>query len=391
VYSVVVIILVGAYLGIVLGAEVALAGRGQTILSLIAAGFIAVAFQPLRQAVQHLVNRLMYGDRDDPTAVLRRLGAVLDETVDGGSVLPRIARTVASALKLPYVAVALRDGQLFAEGDATDRERDLLRLPLAYQGEGVGELRLAPRGRRDPFLPKDLELMHELAVHISAAAHAVLLSIELRQSRERLVNARAEERRRLRRDLHDGLGPQLVSLALKLEAARNRASATGGLRETLTELAGQTRTVIADLRRVVHALRPPALDEVGLVAALGQAGEAAAQGVLEFEFEKPGELPPLPAAVEVAAYRITQEALTNVVRHAHARRCRLKVVMRSDELVVEVTDDGSGIAPGAPPGVGLRSMRERAEELGGRLELVSSVGGGTQLIALLPCLSETER
>jgi signal transduction histidine kinase len=156
--------------------------------------------------------------------------------------------------------------------------------------------------------------------------------------------------------------------------------------------------VIADLCRVVYAQRPrgdagspvgrSALDEVGLVAALGQAGEAAAEGVLEFEFEHPHELPPLPAAVEVAAYRITQEALTNVVRHARTRRCMLRLAMGSDGLVVEVTDDGSGIAPDAPPGIGLSSMRERAEELGGRLDMASTEGGGTRLVALLPCSGE---
>lgn len=386
VYSAVVAILVALYLGVVLGAQAALAGRGQTILALVAAGLVAIAFQPLRRAVQRLVNRLMYGDRDDPRSVLRRLGEALDETVAGVGVLPRIARTVASALRLPYVAVALRDGQVFAEGPAGDGE--VVVLPLTYQGERVGELRLAPRGPRDPFAPRDLELLRELAVHIGAAGHAVLLAAELRQSRERLVNARAEERRRLRRDLHDGLGPQLVSVALKLEAARNRAAGAGDLRETLGDLAGQTRAVIADLRRVVYALRPPALDEVGLVAALGQAGEAAAEGALEFAFERPEALPPLPAAVEVAAYRITQEALTNVVRHARARRCTLRLAMDGDGLVLEVTDDGSGLAPDAPPGIGLRSMRERAEELGGRLEVAPGEGGGTRLVALLPCAGE---
>jgi hypothetical protein len=118
VYTVVVVILVATYLVIVLGTEAALAGRGQTLLSLAAAALVAVAFQPLRQVVQRLVNRVMYGDRDDPRAVLQRLGEALDESAAGGSVLPRIAGTVASALRLPYVEFTLRDGQHFAVGDA---------------------------------------------------------------------------------------------------------------------------------------------------------------------------------------------------------------------------------------------------------------------------------
>ena len=198
------------------------------------------------------------------------------------------------------------------------------------------------------------------------------------------MTARAEERRRLRRDLHDGLGPQLVSLALKLEAARNRSEADERMRELLTALAGQTRSVIADVRRLVYALRPPALDELGLLGALAQVG-AAAGDAIEFTFDRPERVPPLPAAVEVAAYRIAQEALTNVIRHSGARRCTLRLAVTGGEVRLEVTDDGAGIAPGAPAGVGLHSMRERAEELGGRLEVGSAEGGGGHIVAFLPC------
>jgi signal transduction histidine kinase len=388
VYGAVTVILVATYLGIVVGANAVFAGRGETLLSLAAAGLVAVAFQPLRLAVQQVVNRVMYGERDDPRAVLLRLGRAVDESMAGDGLLHQIASTLASALRLPYAAVALRGGEVFSTGTEPLEQRNILCLPLNHQGEGVGELRLAPRGPRDPFSPADLELLRELAVHVAAAAHAVELAAELRKSRERLVNARAEERRRLRRDLHDGLGPQLVSLALKLEAERNRAGRDDELRATLADLAGQTRIVIADVRRLVYALRPPALDELGLVGALGQAGQAVADG-MQFQFDRPDELPPLPAAVEVAAYRITQEALNNVVRHSGARHCRLALTVAGGGLRLEVCDDGSGIPAGAPAGIGLSSMRERAEELGGRLELESAEGGGTRLAAFLPCATES--
>ena len=387
VYGAVTVILVATYLGIIVGANAVFAGRGQTLLSLAAAGLVAVAFQPLRLAVQQVVNRVMYGERDDPRAVLLRLGRAVDESMAGDGLLHRIANTLASALRLPYAAVALRGGEIFSWGTEPEEEREVLSLPLTHQGEAVGELRLAPRGPRDPFSPADLGLLRELSVHVAAAAHAVELAAELRKSREGLVNARAEERRRLRRDLHDGLGPQLVSLALKLEAERNRAGRDEELRGTLAELAGQTRTVIADVRRLVYALRPPALDELGLVDALGQAGQAVADW-MQFEFDRPDELPPLPAAVEVAAYRITQEALNNVVRHSGARHCRLALSLAGGGLRLEVSDDGSGIPIGAPAGIGLSSMRERAEELGGRLELDTAEGGGTRLAAFLPCATE---
>jgi signal transduction histidine kinase len=387
VYSAVAAVLVAAYLAIVLGAEALLAGQGQALLSLAAAAFVAVAFQPLRQALQRAVNRLMYGVRDDPGAAFQRLGAALEESAAADSLLPRIVNTVATALRLPYTAVALRDGSVFASGEDPVEETALLRIPLAHQAEEVGELRLAPRGRRDPFSPRDLDLVRELAVHIAAASHAVLLGVALRRSRESLVSARAEERRRLRRDLHDGLGPQLVSLALKLEAARNRGGGDAQLRELLTQLAAQTRGVIADVRRLVYALRPPALDELGLVGALEQVGESAGDGV-QVEFLKPDQVPALPAAVEVAAYRIAQEALTNVVRHSGARHCTLSLAITGDGVRLEVTDDGEGIAPSAPAGIGLSSMRERAEELGGRFEVGSSEAGGGRITAFLPCSRE---
>jgi signal transduction histidine kinase len=386
VYGAVTVILVAAYLAINLGANAVFAGRGQTLLSLAAAGLVAVAFQPLRLAVQQVVNRVMYGERDDPRAVLLRLDRAVDESMAGDGLLQRIANTLASALRLPYAAVALRGGEIFSAGTQLE-EGGVLSLPLTHQGEAVGELRLAPRGARDPFSPADLELLRELAVHVAVAAQAVELAAELRRSREGLVNARAEERRRLRRDLHDGLGPQLVSLALKLEAERNRAGRDDELKGTLAELAGQTRSVIADVRRLVYALRPPALDELGLVDALGQAGQAVADG-MQFEYARPEELPPLPAAVEVAAYRITQEALNNVVRHSGARHCRLALSLAGGGLRVEVSDDGSGIPAGAPAGIGLSSMRERAEELGGRLDLDTTEGGGTRLAAFLPCATD---
>jgi signal transduction histidine kinase len=183
------------------------------------------------------------------------------------------------------------------------------------------------------------------------------------------------------------MGPQLVSLALKLEAARNRAEVQTSLRQLLADLAGQTREVIADVRRLVYALRPPALDELGLIAALAQIGEAPGQNLV-FEFDRPDHLPPLPAAVEVAAYRIAQEALTNVVRHADAKWCRLRLGLSSDGMLLEVTDDGAGLDDSRRPGIGLRSMRERAEELGGTFELGSPAGGGCRVMAFLPCRAD---
>jgi signal transduction histidine kinase len=216
------------------------------------------------------------------------------------------------------------------------------------------------------------------------AAHAVRLTAELQRSRERLVAAREEERRRLRRDLHDGLGPALASQTLTLTAARQLLRANPEQAEALlAEAIRHAQDGVNDIRRVVYELRPPALDDLGLAGALrALVAEYGASGV-RFEVSVPEPLPPLPAAVEVACYRIAQEALTNVVRHAQAARCALTVTV-GEALTLEVADDGRGLAPARRAGVGLASMRERTGELGGACRVEPGAAGGTRVVATLP-------
>jgi signal transduction histidine kinase len=216
----------------------------------------------------------------------------------------------------------------------------------------------------------------------------VRLTTDLRRSRERLVTALEEERRRLQRDLHDGLGPTLAGALMKMEAARSRLDRSPGEAASLLgELASDTRRTIEEVRRLTYDLRPPALDQLGLVGALreraAEFSEARADG-LEIGIEVPADLPPLTAAVEVAAYRIGLEALTNVARHSGARRSTLRLAVADGALEVEVTDDGCGIDANGHAGVGHRSMRERAEELGGGLEIGQSGTAGTRVHARLP-------
>jgi signal transduction histidine kinase len=219
--------------------------------------------------------------------------------------------------------------------------------------------------------------------------HAARLTADLQRSRERLVATREEERRRLRRDLHDGLGPTLASMTLKLDAARNLLTQhPPEVEPLLVEVKTQLQATIADIRRLVYDLRPPALDELGLVSALReQIRQYHDPSGVNVVLEAPPQLPPLPAAVEVAAYRITLEALTNVARHARAHTCcvRLQFVHADAEaLIVEVTDDGLGLPPQHPLGVGLASMQERASELGGTCSITSRATGGTQVLVWLP-------
>lgn len=394
VYGALSLLIAGVYVLTVGALGIVFQSRGSLVVALLATGLAAVAFQPLRQRLQTGVNRLLYGDRDDPYVVLTGLSHRLESVLATESVLPTLVETVAQTLKLPYVAVSLRQGndlELVSEyGKPTGSE---LQLPLVYQGEEIGQLRCATRGPNDPFNEGEQQLLRDVAAHAGAAVHAVRLTDDLQRSRERLLLAREEERRRLRRDLHDGLGPELASMSMKLEAARNLLrKEPDRADELLAGLTGQVKGSLADVRRLVYGLRPPALDEFGLVAAVRERAIAHNDaGGLLVSVKETGPIPHLPAAVEVAAYRIALEALTNVIRHAEAAHCWIQFRANGD-LQVEVTDDGRGLPSHPRPGVGLHSMRERATELGGDLVVERRSSGGTRLLARLPLtLVEVDR
>jgi signal transduction histidine kinase len=386
VYGLLTVIVVGAYVIAVGYLSGLFQASGSFVLSLLATGLIAVFFQPLRSRLQRAVNRLMYGERDDPYAVLSRLGHRLETVLAPEAVLPTLLETIAQALKLPYAAIELAQPQGAAEIAAAYGKPTaaIIRLPLAYQSERVGALLIAPRSPGESFTAGEQRLLADIAHEAGAAVHAVRLTADLQRSRERLVAAREEERRRLRRDLHDGLGPQLASQTLTLTAARQLLRANPEEADALLAQAiKHAQDAITDIRRVVYELRPPALDDLGLVGALrAQAAEYEASGV-RFSVSAPESLPPLPAAVEAACYRIAQEALTNVVKHASARHCVVTLVL-DGVLEFEVADDGRGLPAGRRAGVGLTSMRERAEELGGQCRVEAAPTGGTRVTVRLP-------
>jgi signal transduction histidine kinase len=377
--------------------------RGNLAISLLATGLAAVLFQPLRYRLQRGVNHLMYGERDDPYAVLSRLGSRLESTLAPDAMLPAVAKTVRETLRLPYAEIQLkREDGFETAATAGNPVEKALRLPLVYGGETVGQLVLGPRSGEEEFATAERRLLEDLAHQIGASAHATLmtdealkLSADLQRSRERLVEAREEERRRLRRDLHDGLGPQLSSQALTIDAVRKLMrrdpDAAEGL---LLELKADAQAAVTDVRRLVYGLRPPALDDLGLLGALGEsAAQYSAKG-LHVSVEGSDNLPPLSAAVEVAAYRIAQEALTNVARHAEATTCTVYLAIEeAGALCVEVRDDGRGVPDSQEnssvrAGVGLMSMRERATELGGSLVVEPLSGGGTRVRVRLPLPKE---
>lgn len=377
---------VGIYVLVVGYFGAALDLRGEPV-SLLAAAIIAVVFAPLRARLQRTVTRWMYGHRDEPYAVLADLGRRLESTIDPDTVLPAVVRTVRDALRLPHAEVVLaRSGHRVASGEPAGTP---LELPLMFGQEQVGRLRLSPRAPGEMFNLADRRLLDDFARQAAVAAHAVSLTADLRRARTRLVTAREEERRRLRRDLHDGLGPQLASQTLALDAARQLVDADPtAARELLAELREQVRDAVAVIRRLVYDLRPPVLDDRGLAAALEEHTRRLAHDGLEVALELPDAIPALPAAVDVAVYRIALEAVTNVVRHADASRCTVALEVADDRLVLHVHDDGRGIASDTPFGVGLTSMHERATELGGTVT-IDADGLTTTLTATIPLIEDT--
>jgi signal transduction histidine kinase len=377
---------VGIYVLAVVALGALFQAQGNLGVSLLATGLVAVLFQPLRSRLQRGVNRLMYGERDDPYAVISRLGRRLEAALAPDTVLPTLVETIAQALKLPHAAILLKEAEGYRTAAAYGSPRgEPETLPLVYQREEIGRLVLSPRAPGEGFSDADRNLLEDLGRQAEVAVHAVRLTTDLQHSRERLVATREEERRRLRRDLHDGLGAQLAGLnvqagALRRLIPRDPAAAD----ELVVELRNELRSAIADIRRLVYDLRPPALDDLGLLEALRRLAEryGSEDDQLRVLVEAPEDIPDLPAAVEVAVYRITQEALTNVARHARAQTCVVRLVV-NDDVTLEIVDDGVGIYAERSAGVGLSSMRERASELGGSCVVQPTREGGTRVLVRL--------
>jgi signal transduction histidine kinase len=374
------------YLGTVFVLQALFTGLSNPVVSFFATGVVAILFEPIRQRLQRLVNRWMYGERDDPYAVLTRLAGTLENTPGTGDVLPTIARTIGQALKIPYVAILLdKDGEENLAASFGLPQENLLSFPLVYQGEVIGSLQLARRAPGEDFATADLRLIENIARQAGAAAQTVRLNTELIRSRAQIVNEREEERLRIRRDLHDELGPILASQVFKLAAVRQVIRPQPEKAETLVdEIIQQSQQTVSEIRRLVHGLRPPVLDQLGLVEAVRDLTQHQG-GEMAFHITAPAKgLPPLAPAVEVNAYRIALEALNNVIKHAHATHCFVGFAVESDVLALQIRDDGVGLPAEYRAGVGLRSMRLRAEEIGGQLTFEAAAPHGTCILARLP-------
>ncbi len=354
-------------------------------LNVIPLAVLLITALPVYRWLRRGVNQLVYGQHDDPYGVLTRLNQPLAVPTSPATLLPTLAQTVAATLRLPYVAIETQasSGPLVAEHGRPLPGLDLLSIPLHYDDVILGRLLVSPRRRDEALSATDIGLLRDLARQVGITMQTARLNEELQASRERLVTAREEERRRIRRDLHDGLGPMLSALRLQSGAMRRIIRENPAQAEALAdELRRDLQIATAEIRRLVYGLRPPLLDDLGLAGALRalDVGESGPQLIVEV----PDPLPPLPAAVEVAVYRIAAEAVNNVVKHAQASHASIALNIADHVVTLSVADDGVGLAAQATTGVGLVSMRERAEELGGRVTITSKPDGGTQVVASIP-------
>lgn len=326
------------------------------------------------EAVAQLATTL---DADDPRSAAQRVADVAAEAT--GSPSLRL-RAVAAADSVVFDARAGRDHCEDAELSET--------FPLAFRGELLATLCAVPRAGESSLTARDRATLAAIAQHAAPALHGARALREATEAQAALVGMAAEERRRLRRELHDDLGPALLGLALSAAALERRAaSAAPSLVLELGELHHDIQATAERSREISHGLRPAVLDDRGLEAAIRDRIGAGEHPRIEYQFEGLGILP---AAVDIAALRIVQEAVTNVRRHAGATVCRVAVIRRPGVLAVDVDDDGAGMPPTVRPGVGLRSIRERVAELGGSAVVAVSPLGGVSVRARLP-LAEGEQ
>lgn len=380
------------YIMVVGGLGVIFQTTQNLVISLVGTGLVAVLLNPIRIRLQNLIDHYLYGQRGNPSAVLERLHQSFETLSDPQSLLEGTAATISKALRLPYVEFDLAIEAKRFSASAGEKVEPVIEIPLHYQSERIGKLSVSSGSSGEDLTEHDEKLLRQIAAQTTTAILAVHLAEDLQKARTNLVTTREEERRRLRRDLHDSLGPLLASQGLKVAAARELMSSNPErARQMLEEVVGQNESTVREIRRMVYGLRPPALDELGLQGALNDFAnnmhDSSSSFAIRIHTPLNG-LPGLPAAVEVAAYRIVTEAVTNASKHASAKVCTVTLALSEQanpkHLRVEIKDNGKGLLDKRRAGVGLNSMRERCEEIGGTFEIESTPGKGTRVTAILP-------
>ena len=384
-------LVVVGYALVVEGLSGLLRSQGALPQSLLATGVVALAFQPARIGLQKLASRALYGERDDPVAAVVRAGERMGRAREPDAAVAAAAVGIRESLRLPWVAVYDEAGELVADsGERPSGAASVAEWELPHLGQSCGRLALCRRSPRERFTSADERLIGAFLSPIAATLASRRFVDALRDSRERLVLAQEEERHRLRRDIHDGLGPMLAAVAMHADVAMLRLDrAPDALQETLSRLRSTATDAMSDVRRIIEDLSPAALTELGLFGALDEFCRirSSPEGTV-VTFEADADLPASAPGVEVAAYRVVTEAVTNALRHGDATKVRVALGSHDGWLDAVVADDGHGWdVDAASAGVGVPAMRERSAEVGGRLTIESS-SSGTTVHASFPVTEE---
>ena len=381
--------LVAVYAVIVVVADQALGGTGAP--AAIAAAVVAVSVLPLRTWLQRRVDVLVHGpSAAAPAGALGMMGHVLQRSDDPDALVAGVAEHLIRSYRLASAEVVAEPGRAGAPRStiavAGTPSGPAHRVELVHGADHVGHLAVtAPFGER--LDARTLDAHADLAPIVAATVELVVLNDELGRAGQRLTEARVQERRVLRRDLHDGLGPALAGIGLGLQAYRNvLPSDPEAAARLLDRLCAEVDQRVQDVRQLSRQLLPPVLEELGLHAALTELAARLADGGVRVDVVV-DDVAHLAPDVATAAYAIVAEALVNAQRHGGARSASVDVGAQDGALVVRIANDGAPIDPDAASGVGLRSMRERTEELGGTVD-VGVVGGRTTVIASLPVRAE---
>ncbi|WP_406494265.1 histidine kinase [Streptomyces sp. NBC_01604] len=375
-------LVLGVYLAVVAGVGTLAPGSLGGTAAIAAAALLAAAG---RGAVQSAVDRLLFGHRHDPYAVMARVGRHLAPASEPAEAMRLLVDELRRALRLPYAAFT---GPAMTATSGTPVPGAGWRtVPCLALGRRVGELHLGRRRAAEPWTAQQRGAAEEVAARAATLAYAAALVEDVARSRAHIVAVREEERRRLRADLHDGVGPSLAGTAHQLDSLARKAT-DPELADAIRVARDRLRTTVGDLRTVVNGLRPAVLDQLGLSGALREL--LAGYDVPTCRCSVTAACSELPASVEVAAYAIAAEAVSNALKHSASGRLTLTAHVTAGFLVLTIEDNGCGIPPRPRAGVGLRSMSERAAEVGGRLAITPVPGGGTSVQARMPLpLEET--
>jgi signal transduction histidine kinase len=397
-------VITAVYVLLVVGIGAMIGSNQRFLLSLVATAVIALAFQPLRQRAQQLANRLVYGKRATPYEALSQFSEHLSETYSHEDILDRMARILGEGTGAERAEVWVRAGQrlvlassspqaaepltplVMRNGALPVMQRDTV-VPVSHAGELLGALAVDKK-RGETMNSVEQKLVTDLAGQAGLVLKNVGLNQELlarlddlRLSRQRLVSAQDEERRRLERDLHDGAQQHLVALKIKLGLAEAAAQPETRVRTLITQLKQDADDALDTVRELARGIYPPLLASDGLEAALrSQIRRVTVPVDLELD-----DVPRQPREVEGAIYFCCLEALQNVGKYASANRVRLRLWTEDGNLAFRVQDDGKGFDPAtAPKGSGVQNMRDRLEALGGSLEVKSVPGQGTTIEGRVP-------